>query len=123
MNIDSLKRIETLNYILGAAFILVSFALTSMYFTAGISLGVVLTCLNFSIIRHLVSKLLGTPPEHQSRTAFVFVPKMTGLLVLVALAVFFLPISSLGIGIGFSVFILSIMVEGVRFAGGSTLSD
>lgn len=123
MNIDSLKRVETLNYALGAAFILMSFALSTMYLTAGVSVGVVLTCANFSIIRRLVSKLLTTAPEHRSRTAFVFLPKMTGLLVLVALAVFFLPISPIGIGIGFSVFILSIMVEGVRFAGGSTLSD
>lgn len=123
MNIDSLKRIETLNYGLGVALILVSFTLGSMYFTGGVSLGVLLTCLNFSIIRRLVSKLLNTPPQHQSRTAFIFLPKMTGLLILVALAILFLPISPIGIGIGFSVFILSIMVEGVRFASNSTLSD
>ena len=123
MDINSLKRVELLNYLFGAAFILISFGISTLYMCSGITVGVLLSCINFSIIRMLVAKLLKVSPEHRSRTAFVFVPKMTGLLAIVALAVFFLPISPVGIGIGFSVFLLSIMVEGVRYASGSTLSD
>ena len=121
MDPKSLERIERLNYVFGAILIFVCIALTSTHFSLGVSLGVVLTCVNFTIIRHLVNKLLASDPDKRGTTAFYFIPKMTGILVAVSLAIYFLPISAIGLGIGFSVFFLSIMVESVRFMTGTTL--
>jgi ATP synthase protein I len=121
MDPKALERIEKLNYFFGAALILVTAVLTEQYFALGVTTGVALTCINFTLIRRLVTKLLASAPEKRAGTAFFFVPKMSGLLVLVALAVYFLPISAIGIGIGFSVFLLSIMVESVRFMSGAAL--
>ena len=121
MDPKSLERIEKLNYFFGAALILVTALLSEQYFALGVMTGVALTCVNFTLIRRLVTKLLASAPAKRAGTAFFFVPKMSGLLVLVALAVYFLPISAIGIGIGFSVFLLSIMVESVRFMSGAAL--
>ena len=87
----------------------------------GVTIGVVLTCLNFTFIRHLVQRMLVVHPDKRGATAFFFVPKMAALLVAAALAIFFLPISAIGLGIGFSVFLLSIMVESIRFMTGAAL--
>ena len=86
-----------------------------------VTIGVVLTCLNFTFIRHLVQRMLVVHPDKRGATAFFFVPKMAALLVAAALAIFFLPISAIGLGIGFSVFLLSIMVESIRFMTGAAL--
>ena len=123
MDIKSLERIERLNYMFGAALVLVVSALTPIHFTMGVAFGVVLSCVNFSIIRRLVSKLLAAKPDKRGPTAFFFVPKMAGVLGVVALAIYFLPISAIGMGIGFSVFLVSIMVESVRFMTGAALSQ
>lgn len=106
----------------GAALILICAGLANSHFTLGVSVGVVLTCLNFTIIRRLVTKLLAADPDKRGGKAFFFVPKMAGLLVAVSLAIYFLPISPIGMGIGFSVFLLSIMTESVRFMTGAALS-
>jgi hypothetical protein len=121
MDPKSLERIERLNYVFGAILIFVCVGLTSTRFSLGVSLGVVLTCVNFTIIRRLVDKLIAKAPDERGATAFFFVPKMAGILVAVSLAIYFLPISAIGLGIGFSVFILSIMVESIRFMTGATL--
>lgn len=121
MDAKSLERIERLNYVFGAILIFVCIGLTSMRFSLGVSLGVVLTCVNFTIIRRLVDKLLASHPDKRGPTAFFFVPKMGGILAAVALAIYFLPISAIGLGIGFSIFILSITVESIRFMTSATL--
>jgi hypothetical protein len=46
---------------------------------------------------------------------------MGGLMAAVALAIYFLPISPIGLGIGFSIFLVSIMVESIRFMTGAAL--
>jgi len=121
MDPQALERIERLNYIFGALLIFLCVAITSSYFSLGVALGVVLTCVNFSIIRRLVNKLLASHPDKRGGTAFFFVPKMGGILVAVALAIYFLPISAIGLGLGFSIFIVSIMVESIRFMTSATL--
>ncbi len=121
MDPKSLERIEKLNYVFGAGMVVLAALFTRQAFALGITIGVVLTCLNFTFIRHLVGRMLIVHPDKRGATAFFFVPKMTGLLVAAALALFFLPISAIGLGIGFSVFLLSIMVESIRFVTGAAL--
>lgn len=115
MDPKSFERIEKLNYVFGVAMILLTALLTQQRFALGITIGVVLTCLNFTFIRHLVDRMFAVHPDKRGATALFFVPKMTGLLGAATLAIFFLPISAIGLGIGFSVFLLSIMVESIRF--------
>ena len=122
MDPKALERIERLNYFFGAALILIASALTTTHISLGVTIGVVLTCVNFTFIRHLVQKLLKSPPEKRGLAAFYFVPKMGGLLIVASLAIYFLPISPIGVGIGFSIFLLSNMVESIRFMTGATLS-
>lgn len=121
MDPSALSRIEKLNYLLGVALVLICAGLASTSFTLGVLTGVVLTCVNFSLVRMLVGKLLAGDPERQGHTAILFVPKMSGLILAAALAVFLLPISPIGLGIGFSVFLVSIMVESIRFMTGAAL--
>ncbi len=121
MDPRSLTRIERLNYMFGTALVLVCAGLASTHFTLGVLTGVALTCINFSLVRLLVEKLLAAGSEKQGRAAILFVPKMSGLILAAALAVFLLPISPIGLGIGFSVFIVSIMVESIRFMTGAAL--
>jgi hypothetical protein len=123
MDPKSLARIEHLNYMFGILLILICVALTDSSFSMGVSLGVVITCANFAMIRRLVDKLLRSDPNKRSGTAFFFLPKMMGLLAVVTLVLFYLPISAIGLALGFSIFFLSIMVEGFRYMSGSTLSQ
>jgi hypothetical protein len=122
MDAKALARIERLNYIFGAALILLCVTLTDRTFSMGVSLGVVITCANFAIIRRLVDKLLVSNLEQRNRTALFFLPKMVGLLVVVTVVLFFLPISAIGLAVGFSIFFLTIMVVSIRYISGSTLS-
>ena len=122
MDPKSLERIERLNYVFGALLIFLCLALTSTRFSLGVSVGVVLTCANFTVIRRLVDKLLASAPDKRGGAAMYFIPKMGGMLAAVTLAIYFLPISAIGLGIGFSIFIVSIMVESIRFMAGSTLT-
>lgn len=122
MDAKALYRIEKLNYLFGVVLTGVAIFICPPTFALGISVGVVLTCANFSLIRRLVTRLLRVAPEKRGLTAFYFVPKMGALMAAVALAIWFLPISPIGLGIGFSIFLLSIMVESIRFMTGRTLS-
>ena len=115
MEEDSLKRIEILNYLLGAIMVGASFWITPIDFTLGIMVGVAITCLNFTFLRKLVSRLLRTDPDKRGAVALLILPKMLGLLVAVGCALYFLKISIIGVGLGFSVFILSITIEAFRF--------
>jgi len=122
MDPESFTRIERLNYILGAILVAASFVLGTREQMLGVLVGALITCLNFSVIRRMVSRLLNVAPEKRGMTAFYFVPKMAALMAAIALSILFLPISPIGLGVGFSVFLLSISIESVRFISGRTLS-
>lgn len=122
MDPQSLQRIERLNYIFGALLIFACMIFTNMPFSLGVSIGVLLTCINFTVIRRLVNKLLVTQKNEQSKAALYFVPKMAGVLLIVSLAMYFLPISAIGLGVGFSIFLLSFTIESIRFMTSSTLT-
>lgn len=115
MDPQSFHRIERLNYLLGALLIAASVFVGTRAQVLGVVVGVVITCLNFSVIRRLVTRLLQVAPERRGITAFYFVPKMAALMAAVALAIYFLPISPMGLAVGFSIFLVSIAVESVRF--------
>ncbi len=114
MNVSSLRQIERLNYIFGGVLIAAAVVFGTTEQALGVLVGVVLSCANFSLMRRMVQHWLTLPPERRAPQSLVLLPKMGGLMLAVFLAVFFLPVSAVGVLIGFSVFMLSIAVETVR---------
>jgi hypothetical protein len=115
MDVSSLRNIERLNYMLGAVLVIGAAILMSRPDVLGVLVGVVLSCANFTLMRRMVQWWLGTAPERRSGRMFVLLPKMAGVMAAVTLAIFFLPVSGLGVLVGFSVFLGSIAIETVRF--------
>ena len=115
MDVSSLRNIERLNYMLGAVLVIGAAILMSRPDALGVLAGVALSCINFTLMRRMVQWWIQTPPERRGPRTFVLLPKMMGVMLAVALAIFFLPVSGLGVLVGFSVFLGSIAIETVRF--------
>lgn len=123
MDLSSLKRIERLNYLLGGVLIAASAFVFTREGALGVAVGVVLSCVNFSVMRSMVQSWVHLPPGRRSSRSLIMLPKMTGLMLAVFLAIRFLPISGMGLAIGFSVFLPSIAVETVRYISNPPMSD
>lgn len=113
-------RIERLNYILGGAAAVAAALLSTKEIALGVLVGAAISAVNFSLIRRLVQKTMESPEDKPSWAAALFVPKMAGLIVAVTLAIYYLPVSPIAIAAGFSVFLVSIGVETVRFLTASS---
>jgi hypothetical protein len=125
MDRTSLTRIERMNYILGGALVAATAVLGTGEHVLGAAVGVVLCALNFSVVRRLVEKMMlaakGAPQSRAS--AFLLAPKLLVLMGAAAGAILFLPISAIMLAIGFSVFLVSIGVETVRYVLRSPAGD
>lgn len=115
MDVSSLRNIERLNYMLGAVLVIGAAILMSRPDVLGVLVGVALSCANFTLMRRMVQWWISTPPERRGARTLVLLPKMTGVMLAVALAIFFLPVSAIGVLVGFSVFLGSIAIETVRY--------
>lgn len=107
-----IQRIERLNYGLGAVVVAAGLLTQPREISLGIAVGVVLTCVNFLVLRKLVVKWTreaATP--RGGNAALLMLPKMIGLMGAVALAILLLPINVVAFTIGYSIFIVSIMIE------------
>ena len=114
MGSPSILRIERLNYGLGAVVALASLFTQSRSIALGVCVGVALTCLNFYVLRKLIVKWTTAAKQGQGKTSnapLLMLPKMVGLMLLVAAAVLFLPIDPIAFTVGYSIFIVSIVVE------------
>lgn len=108
----SILRIERLNYGIGAVAALASLLTQSRSIALGICVGVALTCANFYVLRKLITKWTTAAQKGASSNApLLMLPKMVGLMLAVAAAVLFLPIDPIAFTIGYSIFIVSIVVE------------
>jgi hypothetical protein len=112
VNVDSMVRIERINYLLGAVITLVSLFVGTRAQVLGIAVGVALTCLNFTALRRIVYRWTADTAagKSSSRVALVM-PKMMALMGAVVVALMFLPISAIAFTIGYSVFLVSIAIE------------
>lgn len=110
------RRIELLNYVLGGVAVAVGLVVLDQPQVLGLLIGAVLGALNFSAIRRLVEKQIAAQKGTGSAAgaALVF-PKMLALIAAVALALFFLPIAPAFLALGFSIFLISIAIESIRF--------
>jgi hypothetical protein len=115
MDMGAIRRIERLNYLLAAVFIGLVAVLGDGAQLLGAAVGGTLSALNFTVVRRIVGKMMAAPRGQQSRPALAFVPKMMALMAVVALAIYFLPLSPAMLAVGFSIFMISIAIETVRF--------
>jgi hypothetical protein len=116
MTSHGIRRIERLNYVFGGLAIIIAALTVSERPALGVAIGVVLTCLNFAALRWLVFKWTAAVKSGDSSGSGKFVliiPKMVGMMGLVAVAVIFLPIDAIGFLIGYSIFLPSIVVGAV----------
>lgn len=114
------RRIELLNYALGAIAVAAAAFVCSKPQVLGLLVGALLGALNFSAIRSLVEKQLAAQKQGQSSAGVALVfPKMLVLGGAVAAALFLLPISPVFLAAGFSIFMISIAIETVRFLTGT----
>lgn len=109
----SIHRIERLNYALAAIVTAVGLVTQSRAVVLGLMVGAGLTCINFYVLRRLIVKWTAEAARGDRRgtASMLMLPKMIGLMGAVALAVLFLPLDVIAFTIGYSIFIVSIIVE------------
>jgi hypothetical protein len=112
---DALARIERLNYVIAAIAVAFGAIVLGQPYAIGLGVGALVASLNFSVIRHLVERWTAAAPSRKGGTAFLFVPKMAALIVVVFVAIRYLPLSPPAFAIGFSTFLISIAIESFRF--------
>ena len=112
MGSPSILRIERLNYGLGAVVAVGSLFTQSRSIALGVCVGVALTCANFYVLRKLITKWTTAAQKGApSNAPLLMLPKMVGLMLAVAAAVLFLPIDPIAFTVGYSIFIISIVIE------------
>lgn len=116
MDRKSLSRIERMNYILGGALVAVVGVLGTRDQLLGALVGVVLSAVNFSLVVRIVEKMTAAATGGRAKASGILLaPKMLVLMGAAAVALFLLPISAVMLAAGFSVFLVSIAVETVRY--------
>ena len=117
MNSPSLRRISRLNYGIGGALIIGAAITQPRDISLGILVGVILTCANFAVLSALVRKWTSEAAKGMPmRSGMLVLPKMIGLMLAVVGALELLPIDPAAFAIGYSTFVVSIMIEAVYSA-------
>jgi hypothetical protein len=112
-----IQRIERLNYILGGALVVAGAITQPRAVAFGVAVGVALTCLNFFVLRNLVVRITrDARTGTRSRAPHFMLPKMIVLMALVALAIFVLKVDPIAFAVGYSIFIVSILVAALESA-------
>lgn len=113
----SIHRIERLNYVISAVLVLAALITQTKPIVLGLAAGAALTCANFFVLRKLIVKWTTEAAAGKNgNSAILMLPKMIALMGLVAVAVLFLPIDVIAFAVGYSIFIASIVIEGIYSA-------
>jgi hypothetical protein len=108
----SIRRIERLNYGISAVAIVLALVTQSRPVALGLAVGSGLTCLNFYVLRRLIVKWTTEAARGKGgNTGLLMLPKMLGLMGAVAAAILLLPLDVVAFAVGYSIFIVSIIVE------------
>ncbi len=108
----SILRIERLNYALAVVTVLVGLFTQDRAIVIGLMAGSALTCLNFFVLRKLVIKwTTDAASGKSSNSSLLMLPKMFFLMGAVALCVLILPLNVIAFTVGYSIFIISIVIE------------
>jgi hypothetical protein len=111
-SIAAIYRIERVNYVLGAIVVLAGLLTQSRAIALGLAVGVALTCANFFVLRKLVFKWTREAARGGGgNAAMLALPKMLVLMLAVAGAILLLPIDPIAFTIGYSIFIVSIVLD------------
>lgn len=116
MGPEQLESIERWNLIFAGILILASAILFDRAVAVGVTVGALLSAANFYGIRRLWQAALRNEGQKRQILQILMLGKMVGLMVLVFLAIKYLPLNPVALAIGMSTFLLSIAVESVRFA-------
>jgi ATP synthase I chain len=112
MAAPSILRIERWNYGLGAVVVAAAAITQPRSIALGVTVGVLLTCANFFVLRKLVVKWTTDAAAGRSGNApLLMLPKIIGLMGAVAVAILLLPINVVAFVIGYSIFMVSIVAE------------
>lgn len=112
-----IERIERLNYLVALVVIAGSLVLMPGRIALGLSVGAVLTCVNFFVLRKLIVKWTMDAQEGRTGAApYLMLPKMVGLMGAVAIAILLLPLDAIAFVIGYSIFLVSIVIDMVYSA-------
>ncbi len=123
MDIHSLHRIERLNYMLGGVLTVLMTVLLPREAALGVLVGVILSSVNFTVMRKMVQGWMQRSAAKRQTSSLFMLPKMVLLMLAIVLSLLFLPISAIGLAIGFSVFLISIAVETVRYISNPPVDD
>ena len=108
----SIRRIERLNYGISAAVILLALLTQARDIVLGVAVGAALTCANFWVLRRIIVKWTSEVATGKAGNSSLFMlPKMLVLMGAVAVAILLLPIDVVAFTIGYSIFIVSIIVD------------
>ena len=108
----NLTRVERLNYLLGGILVIVGALTQPRAIALGLACGVALTCANFAVLRRMVAKWTDDAAAGRTRSSIAPVaPKLVVLFGLVAVCVLVLPLDVIAFGLGYSLFIVSILIE------------
>ena len=117
MGSPSILRIERMNYILAIVCVVIGLVTQSRPIVLGLMIGAGLTCLNFYVLRRLVVKWTAEAASGKGgNSSLLMLPKMVFLMGAVAVAVLFLPIDVIAFAVGYSIFIVSILIESIYSA-------
>jgi len=123
MGPDDMARIEKWNCLLAALLVVGAALFFSWPVTLGVAVGGALACVNFWGIRRLVRRSLRVDGPKRAALQLLLIGKMGLLILLVFLAMRYLPLDPIALAIGLSVFLLSIAIESVRFTLGQKAHD
>lgn len=124
MDRRQLIAIERWNVLFASLLVLASAILFPVRTALGVAVGAILTCANFFAFHRLLDRSMKSPNGRKRLfLQILLLLKMGAILVLVFLAIHFLPLSPVALAVGLSVFLLSIAVESVRFALGQKVDD
>ena len=114
----SIHRIERLNYGLSAIAVIIAALTQPRPVALGLAVGAGLTCLNFFVLRRLVVKWTNDAAlgKQMGNSQILILPKMIGLIAAVALAILLLPIDPIAFVIGYSIFLVSIVIDTIYSA-------
>lgn len=112
MATPSILRIERINYAIGGVLVIAAALTQSQPVALGIAVGVLLTCVNFFVLRRLVTKWTADAAKGRTGSApLLMLPKMVFLMGAVAVSILLLPLDPIAFTIGYSIFILSIVID------------
>jgi hypothetical protein len=114
----SILRIERTNYVLAMVLVILAvITRQSKDIVLGVLVGSALTSINFFFLRKLIAKWTADAAAgKQGNAQLLMMPKMIGLMGAVTVCMLFLPLNVIAFTAGFSIFIVSIMIEAIGSA-------